>query len=358
VLFPLVSGTLYALNLNLVPGMDISSFGFLLTNLLLSLGFSHYQLLDLVPVARDTLIKRVQDGMIVVDWKCRIVEINKNAIDLLSISVANPIGSIYQTLIPWQLDLYELSRQSQPSEFDLGEPVKRYFEVQVTSLAPQSTTPPGYLLVLRDISLHKETEFQLKKANEDLQDRIDKINQLQQLLKDQATHDSLTGLYNRRLTDEVLNRLLEEGRQSHQPISLLVMDIDHFKDINDRFGHQAGDELLEKYGKCILTATRKVDFSCRLGGDEMLIAFQNMSSQEAEKKADSIRQKLQAIVVKKENQSVATTVSIGIATYPQNGDSIKELINWADQALYMAKEKGRNQVVLASAVKIVHDDIG
>jgi diguanylate cyclase (GGDEF)-like protein len=348
-LFPLVSGSMYVFNINLVQGMDTSSFGFLLTNLMLALGFSHYQLLDLVPVARDTLIRRVQDGMIVVDWKCRIVEINKNAIDLLAISVPNPIGCAYQDLLPWQLDLEVLSKQNSPSEFPLDDGGKCIYEVQVSSLAPQSANPPGYLLVLRDISQRMQIEFQLKKANEDLRDQIKKINHLQELLQDQATHDSLTGLFNRRLTDEVLNHQLEQSQQNNQQLSILVMDIDHFKDINDRYGHQAGDELLEKYGKCILAATREVDFSCRTGGDEILIAFQNMSLQEAKMKADDIRKKLQSIVVEDEEQRISTTVSIGIAAFPQHGDSIKELISRADHALYKAKDKGRNQVVLATA---------
>jgi PAS domain S-box/diguanylate cyclase (GGDEF) domain len=346
-LFPLVSGTLYAFNINLVRGMDTSSFGFLMTDIMLSLGFARYQLLDLVPVARDTLIRRVQDGMIVVDWKSRIVEINKNAIDLLKITAENPIGLEYQSLIPWPLDLAALSKQNQPSEFSFNDGEERFFEVQVSSLTPQSATPSGYLLIMREITSRKRTEVQLKQANVDLLDQIQKINHLQQLLQEQATHDSLTGLYNRRLTDEVLNHLLEQSQQNHQPLSILIMDIDYFKTINDQYGHQVGDALLQEYGACILAATRKGDFSCRLGGDEILIAFQNMPLVEAEKKADHLRKKLHAIVVGEAGQKISTTVSIGIAVFPSHGATIKELISRADHALYAAKESGRDRIVLA-----------
>jgi len=353
-LFPLVSGTLYAFNINLVQGLDSSSFGFLLTNIFLTLGFIRYQLLDLVPVARDALIARFQDGMIVLDWKNRIVEVNQNAKALLNIDDTNSIGKDYQELIPWPIDLQKLSRLSQPSEYWIANK-DIYIDLQVSSLAPQSANPPGYLITFRDINSRKQAELQLQKANENLHNQINEVNHLQELLQEQATHDMLTGLHNRRLTDDVLNQQLEYSRQYQQPYSILVLDIDHFKKINDEFGHQTGDMLLEEYGKFNLTATRKNDFSCRLGGDEILMAFPNMTEEQAQKKANSIRQKLQSITVDKENQRISTTVSIGIATFPLIGDTVKELINWADQAMYMAKEKGRNQVVLASIAKIVRE---
>jgi diguanylate cyclase (GGDEF)-like protein len=128
------------------------------------------------------------------------------------------------------------------------------------------------------------------------------------------------------------------------------MDIDHFKEINDQFGHQTGDNLLEEYGNAIRLATRKNDYSSRLGGDEILMAFQNMTIEEAAIKAGKIRQKLQMITIEKDGNSISASVSIGIATYPLNGTSVNELISWADRALYAAKDKGRNQVVLASSV--------
>ena len=349
-LFPIISGSLYIFNIDLVQGMDTSSFGFLLTNLLLAFGFARYQLLDLVPVARDLLISRFQDGMIVIDWKNRIVEINQNAKDLLKISAANPIGENFQELIPFPVNPEELSRQNQSTEYCLSEDLNEYIELRISSLVPHSFNPPGYLMVFRDISAQKQIELQLKNANESLHNQIDEINNLQELLKEQATHDPLTGLYNRRLTDEVLNQQLEHSRLHNQPYSILIMDIDHFKNINDEYGHQTGDAMLQEYGDCILVSTRTNDFSCRLGGDEVLMAFQNMPLAEAEKKAEVIRTKLQEIVLEKENKIISTTVSIGIATFPDHGDNVKELVNCADQALYLAKERGRNQVVTASSV--------
>ena len=126
-----------------------------------------------------------------------------------------------------------------------------------------------------------------------------------------------------------------------------AMDIDHFKEINDQFGHQAGDSILQQFGQAILQATRDSDYSFRLGGDEVLVAFPGMTIAEAKRKANLFRETLQSIVIERDNARVSTTVSIGIAEYPTHGDNVQVLINRADRALYRAKEKGRNQVLVA-----------
>jgi diguanylate cyclase (GGDEF)-like protein/PAS domain S-box-containing protein len=346
-LFPILSGTLYLFNINPVPGMDIASFGFLLTNIVLVMGFTRYRLLDLVPIARETLIERFQDGMIVVDWKNRIIEINQPAKNLFRITQKDIIGKTMQELLPRSFNLEVLSHQSLPTEYCLSEELQTYVDLQVSGLMPGSSDSSGYLMIFRDISFRKQIELQLKIANESQQNQIDEINHFREILKDQATHDSLTGLYNRRPMDDILTHQLAQSHQHHQPFTIIVMDLDHFKNVNDEYGHQAGDALLEKCGKCILSSTRASDFSCRFGGDEFLMAFQNMSLPESQKKAEIIRQKLQAIVLQKENRRISVTVSIGIATYPIQGDNINDLISLADQASYDAKEKGGNQVVVA-----------
>jgi diguanylate cyclase (GGDEF)-like protein/PAS domain S-box-containing protein len=347
-LFPIISGALYVFNADFIPGFDISSFGFILTNLFLALGFSRFQLLDLVPVARDTLIKQFHDGMIVIDSKNRIVEMNQAARKLLRVMDNNPLGKNFRDFLPCEIDLEKFNRDSLPSEICFDKENDIYYDVQVSSLSDNASNPSGYLLVLRDISIRKQTEIQLKLANDHLYNQIVEVNHLQELLKEQATHDSLTKLHNRRLMDEVLNQLLEQSDHSSQPFSLVVMDIDHFKNINDDFGHQTGDLILEAVGKCIMQSTRTNDFSCRLGGDEILIAFQNMSEDKAKIKAEIIREEIQSIETEAEKQLISITVSIGVATYPADGKSINEVIYWADQAMYLAKDKGGNLVKLAS----------
>lgn len=349
-LFPMISGSLYIFNIDPIPGMDTSAFGFLITNLVLTFGFIRYQLLDLVPVARDMLIEGFHDGMLVLDWQKRIAEINPNAKHLLGLSEKNYLGEKIETVIPWKIDLPALSASKTLTEFQLDEAASTFVDLQVSSLTLNSSSPPGYLLVFRDISARKDIEIKLQKANADLYSQINEINRLQELLQDQATHDSLTGLFNRRLMDEILTGQLAQAKRANAPFSIAVLDIDFFKRINDHYGHQTGDIFLEEYGKCILSSIRKGDFACRLGGDEFLIAFPNMEENIAFKKADDIRQKLHEINLLINSIKISTTVSIGIATFPGHGQSITELISASDQALYKAKDEGRNNVQKASTV--------
>ena len=350
-LFPMISGALYVFNIDFITGLDISAFGFIITNLFLAVGFSRYQLLDLVPVARDTLIKQFHDGMLVVDSKNRIVEMNTTAGKLLHVVDTNPLGKYYQEFFPCEIDLQKSSRESLPAEICFNKENDIYYDLQVSSLSDKVSNPTGFLLILRDISIRKQTEIQLKLANDRLYNQIVEVNHLQELLKEQATHDSLTTLHNRRLMDDVLNQQLEQSNINHQPLSIIVMDIDHFKNTNDDFGHQTGDLILEAVGKCIKQSTRSDDFSCRLGGDEILISFQNMSSDKVVEKAEFIRNEINTIKTETERQIISVSVSIGTATYPSDGKTIKELINLADHAMYLAKDRGGNIVKTAAEAK-------
>jgi diguanylate cyclase (GGDEF)-like protein/PAS domain S-box-containing protein len=205
----------------------------------------------------------------------------------------------------------------------------------------------GTFGISRDITDRKIAEDSLRLQTIQLQNHIQEIYLLQEQLRDQATHDKLTGLSNRRLMDAVLPQQLSLCQQLGQSFTIMIIDIDCFKSINDEYGHPVGDAILEQFGKCILASTRSDDFCCRFGGDEILLAFQKMSIQRAAIKGDSIRKKLEAITILRENRQISVTVSIGIAAFPIHGSSISELIARADSALYTAKEKGRNQIALA-----------
>jgi len=205
----------------------------------------------------------------------------------------------------------------------------------------------GTFGISKDITERKMAEENLRVQADRLKVQIKEINQLQEKLQEQATHDALTGLNNRRIMDQILMKQIKICRQLKIPFSLMIIDIDEFKSINDKFGHPGGDAILEEFGRQIRTLTRADDFSCRLGGDEILLAFYNMSGQEAGNKAEKIRQILCGTTITKDGQKMCATVSIGVASFPENGDNINELIACADNALYKAKDKGRNQVILA-----------
>lgn len=347
-IFPIITGFMYVFKIEPVRGMDISIFGFLMTNIILAFGFIHYRLLDLVPVANDNVVQHLQDGMIVVDWRRRIVKINQNAMKLLSLSTDGLLGKDLSEVFPDNFDLDGFLREQTPFELILHQPQTRYIDLRRSTLAPNAANSPGNLLILRDITPQKEAEINLSKANRDLKIQLKQINGLQEQLRDQALHDPLTGLFNFRGMDEILGDLLEKCKQENQTFCLIVMDIDHFKRVNDVFGHQTGNYLLQEYGKLIRTSIRKYDFACRFGGDEILLGFQGMPQDVALAKAEEIRLGIKKIEVEKNQSKIFTSVSIGIAFYPENGNTIKELISAADQAMYEAKEKGRDAIVKAT----------
>ncbi len=201
-----------------------------------------------------------------------------------------------------------------------------------------------------NITNRKLSEDQLRLQSTSLQKQIREINLLHEQLKEQAYRDALTGLFNRRLMDEMLTRQLEQCRGLRIPFSIFIIDIDNFKKINDEFGHLVGDAILQNYGMCIKAMTRSEDFSCRFGGDEILMAFQNMSLRQAIKKGRAICKQLSKLFVQSEDRKISTTVSIGVAVYPNHGDNIRRLVNQADAALYLSKESGRCRVASASEI--------
>lgn len=155
-----------------------------------------------------------------------------------------------------------------------------------------------------------------------------------------ANHDALTGLYNRRYFFESITSLLDSCKNAGQNLALLIIDLDHFKFINDHFGHQAGDELLRSVSAIINSCTRNHDFACRYGGEEFLIVLHDVSESTALEVAERLR-----VMINKQvfhfvhtDETAQTSISTGIAIFPDDGENIESLIHAADQALYQAKE--------------------
>ena len=168
---------------------------------------------------------------------------------------------------------------------------------------------------------------------------------LQIRLREQSIRDPLTGMFNRRYLDETLTRELSRAQRGKQPISLLVLDIDHFKKYNDMRGHDAGDALLEHFARLLQQRIRKEDIACRYGGEEFVIVMPATPADMAIRRAQDICEATRSMKVHTGKDSFASvTVSIGVSAYPANGETGAELITAADAALYKAKNNGRDQV--------------
>ncbi len=175
----------------------------------------------------------------------------------------------------------------------------------------------------------------------------DEVKALQARLSDQVIHDPLTALFNRRYLDETFDRELARAERHHYPISVVMGDIDHFKNINDEHGHLAGDEVLRVLGGVVTRFCRRSDIGCRYGGEEFLIVFPDMGRDDALARTEALRSKVEATEIPFGTSTLAVTMSFGIADFPQNGTTGDELIAAADLALYASKGAGRNQVRLA-----------
>ena len=171
---------------------------------------------------------------------------------------------------------------------------------------------------------------------------------LREALRAQSIRDPLTNLFNRRYMEESLEREISRAVRSGVPVALLMLDIDHFKQFNDTFGHQVGDALLRALGDFLIERTRGQDVACRYGGEEFALILTGASRESAQQRAEILRSDLTRLTVDHAGQSVGkVTLSIGIAVAPEHGTGGTELLRVADASLYRAKAEGRDRVVAA-----------
>lgn len=159
--------------------------------------------------------------------------------------------------------------------------------------------------------------------------------------------DPLTGLYNRRYMEIMLKHELQRAERSDYQVSLIMMDIDHFKKLNDTYGHPAGDEVLRKLAALMKSQVRRADIACRYGGEEFLIILPETPLEVAGERAETLRTAFGDLIIEHEGQVMRGNLSLGVATFPQHAQASQQLIQIADTALYTAKTSGRNRVVLA-----------
>lgn len=160
-----------------------------------------------------------------------------------------------------------------------------------------------------------------------------------------ATHDGLTGLYNHRTFYTILEDEIARARRYQRPVSLLLLDIDHFKSVNDTYGHRVGDTILRGVSKRLLSRMRSIDWVCRYGGEEITVILAETDIPSAKKIAEDLRILIEQEPFDIENgQHININVSIGLATYPEHTEEVSLLVSCADKALYKAKEGGRNRV--------------
>jgi diguanylate cyclase (GGDEF)-like protein len=202
-------------------------------------------------------------------------------------------------------------------------------------------TLPAAILEQQKLGLLCAEQISLAIANVKLRDQ----------LRDQSIRDPLTGLFNRRYLIETCRREFSRAARTGQCVSILSIDVDHFKKFNDNHGHDAGDTVLRAVGECLQQNFRDEDVPCRFGGEEFAVIVPGASSEDGIRKAEDLRAKIEALVVRYLDGNLPRiTISVGVAAFPRSGATPQEVLKAADEALYRAKEGGRNRVQVAPSI--------
>lgn len=172
-------------------------------------------------------------------------------------------------------------------------------------------------------------------------------------LKEQAQTDALTGLYNYRFFADALPREMERAQRSLQPMSMIMVDIDHFKKLNDQWGHEVGNQALIHIAKLIFQTIRKLDLACRFGGEEFVVILPNTDLRQSIYVANRIREVIEMTALQVDAQSINITASLGVDEYRANhSDTTDSFVERVDTWLYQAKHSGRNKVMYPDQLEI------
>ena len=233
-----------------------------------------------------------------------------------------------------------------------------YWELAIiSSVKDEDGKILNYIGVKNDITKRKQAELELQKANEQLNLKIETIMELQKQLKEQAIRDPLSNLYNRRFLLERIDNDFEMAKRNGQSLSIIMMDIDHFKRINDTYGHLAGDAVITALAELLAERLRSTDLICRFGGDEFWVVLFDCDSAQAVSVIENIRKIFCSNLISYENIRINTSFSAGISTFPDDGDIFEDVSAKADRALYFSKYKGRNRVTAwTEGIKNIHYD--
>ena len=229
-------------------------------------------------------------------------------------------------------------------EFDLQRKDGSTFPAELSAALIKNEIgfPVAFIAITRDITERKRSEVQLNEMNDRLRLQLVEIEKLQAILHEQAIQDPLTGLYNRRFMEEALKQEFARAKRGNQPFSVVMLDMDDLKILNDKYGHAIGDVALKSLSKLLKDQTRAEDITCRYGGDEFLIILHSTDEQTASARLREWSERAKEIDIAHEGIHLPVSFSAGIASYPVY-KSIEEIIRAADKAMYEIKAKKKQK---------------
>jgi len=321
---------------------DPTPLSYVATGLISGYALLRLGLLQVVPVARGLVFDRLRDAVVVLGEDRRLIDVNRAGERLLRAArpdlPASLTGLPFDDLLPVRRPVrIQALGQGADGEYELDLPAGRMvLDIRMEDLADARGRPIGRVIVLRDIT---------------------ELFRLREHLAEQAVRDELTGLFNRRHLMRVLERELADAGPDTPDLCLVMVDIDHFKSVNDEHGHLIGDALLAATGRALTGAVRDGDLVARYGGEEFAILLPGLSVEQAVARTEDLRRRCAAATVESTPASgsvpVGRTISAGVvgvrglAGAGSGPLTPAALLQAADAALYRAKESGRNRVVAA-----------
>ena len=350
VLIPVVVNLFYQLAPRIMPPLsvpiDLTPISFTITAMLLSAGVFGLRLFDLIPIARHTILEHIPEMVFVVDAHDRVLDANSAAQNAVGKPLEEIIGKdpleIFQK---WpQLINRFLTTDETHEEIQISGDPPRTLEINISPLYNQLKQLAGRVIVAHDVTEHKWLENDLKYANEALIKQLEEINKLRDELQVQAIHDPLTNAFNRRYLTEFLEKEISRAQRERTPVTIVILDVDNFKQFNDSYGHKCGDEVLRNITKFLNEHSRRGDVVCRYGGEEFVILMPNVSLETAFERAEMWRQDFSETGMEYEGMELFATFSAGVATFPQHGLNGEAILQSADKALLQSKDTGKNKV--------------
>jgi len=222
----------------------------------------------------------------------------------------------------------------------------------VPQFHPGEDQPYQVFATFQNITEIKHAQELLQKSEHDLRTNLEEIEALQEKLSYQAIRDPLTSLFNRRYMEEALLLELAQADRQGSTIGITMLDIDHFKEFNDTYGHQAGDRVLQLLGGILASSIREGDIACRYGGEEFVIILPGANLDNTFQRTEQIRKKFGELTLQRIGKvGVKVTLSAGVAIYPIHAKVRDGILNLADRALYQAKDQGRNRTIVHQVPK-------
>jgi diguanylate cyclase (GGDEF)-like protein len=329
------------------PDNDPTPLGLVASGILVSWAMFRRGLFDLVAVAHEQIGSAITDGFIVIDARRRIVESNAAIRKMFDIDrpvkPGRPLGEQLA-----ELDEHVARLGAAPTTTEFVHGGARHLELRTFAICDDDGNTIGAVLIVRDVTNTRKTSLALEQANAQLRAQLDTIQAMQAQLQEQVIRDPLTGLYNRLYLVDALARELTYSARSQGSFAVVMIDVDHFKSVNDVHGHALGDAMLRALGGLLRQQVRPTDSPCRYGGEEFVIVMRDMTLELAVERINELRIAFAALRFPSNGFEVRRTFSAGVALFPLHGQDEATLLAAADAALYAAKAGGRNQVCQAT----------